>query len=67
MNRNKHMHMNNVNVRSGFEWKNIFYTVRFIYNLHAEKLTSLVANANSASYVSGATMGRPGVGLCPPT
>ena len=44
--------MNNINVRSGFEWKNNFYTVRFIYNLHAEKLASLVANANSASYVT---------------
>ena len=58
MNRNKHMYMNNVNVRSGFEWKYNFYTVRCIYKIHFMPINfaSLEANATSdASESTGST------------
>ena len=45
------MHMNNVNVTNGLEWKYIFDTDGFLYKRHlrAEKVTSLAANASSES------------------
>ena len=66
MNRNKHMYMNNVNVRSGFEWKYNFYTVRCIYKIHFMLINfaSLEANATSdASESTGCIAMIPSLGV----